>query len=78
MTVKVPKKKKVKATITLETTFDSFGSNLDEKAVKQIECWIRETLENEETIPLFIRNNSGEETGEKIIKIKTEMTNTTS
>lgn len=68
------KVKKIKATITLETTFESYGdSEMDERACRQIECWIKETLECDDTIPLFVRSHAGEETGEKVIDIKTTM-----
>jgi hypothetical protein len=66
-----PKVKKVTATITLETTFESYGTQeLDDRALEQIERWILETLEEEENIPLFIRCNSGEITGEKKVSVK--------
>lgn len=64
----------VKATIILETTFESYGSEaLDERAQEQIESWIRETLEEDDNIPLFITNLSGDVTGEKYIVVKTQM-----
>ena len=66
--------RKVKATIILETTFESYGSQeADSRALEQIRCWIVETLEEEDNIHLFIKNNSGEATISKKISLKTEM-----
>lgn len=68
------KVRKIKAVITLETTFESYGdSGMDERACNQIECWIDEVLNCDDTIPLFVRSPAGEETGEKEIKIKMTM-----
>lgn len=70
---KSAEKVKVKATVTIETSFDPYdypGQNT--KAMDQIKVWLEEILEESDSIPLFINSKAGEETGPKKIKVKVE------
>jgi hypothetical protein len=70
---KSTEKVKVKATVTIETSFDPYiNPRQNTKALDQIKVWIEEVLEESDSIPLFINSQAGEETGPKKIKVKVE------
>lgn len=64
---------KVKATVTIETSFlDYEDEKNNRKALDQIQGWIAETLNDEEQIPLFVATQSGEQTQRKMVKVTVE------
>ena len=71
-----PKTIKVKATVTIETSFlDYENDGKNQKALDQIQGWIAETLNDEEQIPLFVGTRSGEQTQHKTVKVTVEQLN---
>jgi hypothetical protein len=61
----------VTAIVTVEVSFRSYSNEMfDETAKKQISTWIKEMLEEEDQIPLFIKSFSGEETLSKKVTVK--------
>ena len=64
---------KVKVTAVLETTFASYGNaEYNHSAIKQIQCFVEEVLQDEAAIPLFIASQAGEETGPVKVTVKAE------
>ncbi len=64
------KKVNVRATVTLDTSFESYEkAKLNKMALSQIKTWIIETLSEDDNIPLFVTKGSGEETGPLKIKV---------
>lgn len=70
---KAPSIVKVKATVTIETAFAEYETlNSNELALNQIRAWIEETLDETESIPLFVNSQAGEETQPKKIRVKVD------
>lgn len=48
----------VKAMVTVEVTYNKYlEPKYNTRANEQIKIWIKETLEDEDNIPLFVRSN---------------------
>lgn len=61
----------LKVTATIDVQFKSYGSyELNEMAKEQITIWVKEILNEEDNIPLFVSSSSGEESISKTIKIE--------
>ena len=70
---KKPQQVKIKATITVETSFTPYDNeDLNKKAMAQIQGWLNETLNDDEFIPLFVANPHGEQTNAKKVKVVLE------
>jgi hypothetical protein len=61
------------ANITVKVRFKDYGNRNDnEIAIKQIDTWLEETLNDDDQIPLFIKTKYGEQTTSKVVDIKLE------
>jgi hypothetical protein len=75
---KTPTKKKVKvrATVTVDTSFEEYASaELNKTAMNQIKVYLNETLNDDGVIPLFVATSAGEETAPLKIRVVVEKTN---
>lgn len=61
----------VQANITVKVHFKNYGSDHgNELALKQINVWLAETLNDEPQIPLFINSQYGEQTTMKVVDVQ--------
>ncbi len=65
------KELEVQADITVKIRFKKYASKYEnELALKQIQIWLEETLEDDGQIPLFVASQYGEQTTSKVVEVR--------